>query len=237
MRRSSGPESAPPRWRRIAIIALILLLIALPLYLWPLRGSGTGLPGAGALSGPPRDPRDATAVAHLPSDVWDGLMDEGRAGRKGEARHAPGNLTRIPQLEEVPGSGALSIASGGTSLPWSRDTLPRPITALLGEGTEQSSGSGDSPPAPMQFLAGPPGGDGTGSGNAWGGGYTGSPNSFGSLSSGGGVGGGPGGSGPQFFSDPGDPSVPAPTPEPATILLIGSNVVLLGAASWRRIRG
>ena len=83
MRRSSGPESALPRGRRIAIALLILLLIALPLYLWPLRGGGAGLPGAAALSGLPRDPRDATAVAHLPADVWDGLMDEGRTGPKG----------------------------------------------------------------------------------------------------------------------------------------------------------
>lgn len=217
---------------------LVLLLIALPLYLWPLRGGGTGLPGAAALSGPPRDPRDATAVAHLPADVWDGLMDEGRTGRKSETRQSPGNLTRIAQLEEVPGGGPVGIGSGGTSLPWSRDTLPRPITALVGDGADQSSGSSDSPPTSVTFLAGPSGGEGTGtgSGNGWGdGSYSGLPNNLGPFNGGGGA-GGPGGGTALFPSDPGDPSAPAPTPEPATILLIGSNVVLLGAASWRRFR-
>jgi hypothetical protein len=235
MRRSSGPASASPRGRRIAIILLILLLIALPLYLWPLRGSGTGLPGTGALFGPPRDPRDASAVAHLPADVWDGLMDEGRTGRKIEITQRPGNLTRIAHLEGVPGVGPLDIVSGGTSLPWPRDTLPRPITALFGNGPDQS-GDTSSPSAPEQFLAGSPGGEGTGSGNGWGGGsYSGFPNNLGPFNAGGGP-GGSGGGGPLFFSYPSDPSAPAPTPEPATILLIGSNVVLLGAASWRRFR-
>jgi len=233
-------------------VLLILLLIALPLYLWPLRGGGTGLPGAAALSGPARDPRDATAVAHLPADVWEGLMDEGRTGRKGGTRHVPGNLTRIARLEEVPGAGPLGIVSGGTSLSWPRDTLPRPFTALNGDGPDQSTGTSDSPPAPVQFLSGPPGGEGTGSGSGWGGGtYSGLPNNLGPFNGGGGAGGsggggaggsggggagGSGGGSPLFFSDPGDPSAPAPTPEPATILLIGSNVVLLGVASWRRFR-
>lgn len=212
---------------------LILLLIALPLYLWPLRGGGTGLHGAAALSGPPRDPRDAAAVAHLPADVWDGLMDDGRTGRNGETRPAPGNLTRIAKLEETPGVGPLGIPSGGTGPSWPRDTLPRPIASLLGDGTDQSSGTSDSPPAPVQFLAGPPGGEGTGSGNGWSSGsYPGFPDNLGPFNGGGTGGGG----GPSFFSEPGDPSAPAPTPEPTTILLIGSNVVLLGAASWRRLR-
>ena len=217
-------------------MALILLLIALPLYLWPLRGGGVGLPGAAALSGLPRDPRDATAVAHLPADVWDGLMDEGRMGPKGETRHAPGNLTGITRLEEVPGAGPLGFVPGGTGLSWPRDTLPRPITALNGDGPDPSSGSGDSPPASAQFLAGPPGGESTGSGNGSGGGsYSGLPSNLGPFNGGGGA-GGSGGGGPLLLSAPGDPSAPTPTPEPATILLIGSNVVLLGVASWRRFR-
>ena len=53
-------------------------------------------------------------------------------------------------------------------------------------------------------------------------------------------GGGPGG-GPRVSSlapplDPGDPGDLAPTPEPATLLLVGSNLALLGAAAWRRCR-
>jgi hypothetical protein len=215
-------------------VVLILLLIALPLYLWPLRGGGAGLPGAAARSGPPRDPRDATAVARLPADVWDGLMDEGRTGPKGQTRHVPGNLTRISRLEEVPGAGPLGIVPGGTGLASLRDTLSGPLTALNGDGADPSSGTGDSPPA--QFLAGPPAGESTGAGNGSGGGsYSGSPNNLGPFNGGGGA-GGSGGGGPLFFGDPGDPSAPAPTPEPATILLIGSNVVLLGVASWRRFR-
>lgn len=234
MRRSLGPESAPPRGRRIAIALLILLLIALPLYLWPLRGGGLGLPGAAALSGLPRDPRDATAVAHLPADVWDGLMDEGRMGAKGDAKRAPGNLTRIAHLEEVPGPGPLTVASGGASPSWSRDTLPRSITPLLGDGLVQPNGSSGSLPEPVQFLAGPPGGEGTGAGNGWGGGSTsGFQGNLGPFT-GGGSAGGPSGGGSLFFSEPGDPGAPAPTPEPTTILLIGSNVALLGAAAWRR---
>jgi len=45
-------ESLPSRrgWRGL-IALLILLLILLPLYLWPLRGGLRGLPGASALPG------------------------------------------------------------------------------------------------------------------------------------------------------------------------------------------
>jgi hypothetical protein len=233
MRRSLDPESAPPRGRRIAIALLILLLIALPLYLWPLRGGGLGLPGAAALSGLPRDPRDATAVAHLPADVWDGLMDEGRMGPKGDAKSAPGNLTRIAHLEEAPGDGPHTGAAGGASPSWSRDTLPRSVTPRPGDGLVQPDGFSDSLPEPVQFLAGPPGGEGTDAGNGWGGGSTsGFQGNLGPFTGG----GGPGGGGPLFFSEPGDPGAPAPTPEPTTILLIGSNVALLGAAAWRRAR-
>jgi PEP-CTERM motif-containing protein len=240
MRLSSGPESvAPRRGRKVVLALLILLLIVLPLYLWPLRGGVSGLPGAAALSGPPRDPRDAAAVAHLPADVWEGLLGEGPSGRReGPSRKAPGNLTRITEPE---GTGPLDIGAGGISLPPRDDTPSRGhgIGALLGDGADpsdgESGGSGDSRPAPVQFLAGPATVDSPGSGNGWGGGgYSGFPGNLGPFS-GGGAPGGPSGPAPTLVSGPSDPSVPTPTPEPTTILLIGSNLALLGAAAWRRL--
>jgi hypothetical protein len=220
------------------VALLILLLILLPLYLWPLRGSGTGLPGAAALSRPPRDPRDAAAIAHLPADVWEALMGEGPSGRHVESSpKAPGNLTRIAELDD-------DIGAGDGSLQPRYDGLYRGhgITGLFGDGSDQSNGQsggrGDSPPASVQFLAGPTSGESASSGNGWGGGGSsgllGNPGPFTG-------GGGPGGRGgfapPTFFSDAGDPGAPAPTPEPSTILLVGSNLALLGAAAWRRLRG
>lgn len=239
MRRSSSPESAPPQGRRIAIVLLILLLIALPLYLWPLRGSGTGLLGAATHSGLPRDPRDASAVAHIPADVWDGLMDDGRSGHKGKESHRPGNLTRIAQLEDVLGAGSFDTGSGGVSSLWSRDTLSRSFGALDSgdKGDGSGAGTGDSPSSPTQSLGGPSSsqGSGTESGGGWNGGYSGGAgNNLGPFAGGGGA-GGSGDGGPFLVGDPGDSSAPAPTPEPTTILLVGSNLALLGAAVWRRL--
>jgi len=237
MRRSSSPESAPPQGRRIAILLLILLLIAVPLYLWPLRGSGTGLPGAAAHSGLPRDPRDASAVAQIPADVWDGLMDDGRSGHKGKEGPRPGNLTRIAQLD-VPGASSVDTSSGGVSSLWPRDTLSRLFGALDNgdRGDGSGGGTGDTPSSPTQFLAGPSGNQGSGSGSGSGssGGYSGGGGGFGPITGGGGA-GGSGGGGPFLVGDSGDSSAPAPTPEPTTILLVGSNLALLGAAAWRRL--
>jgi hypothetical protein len=242
MRLSSGPESvAPRRGRRIVLALLILLLIVLPLYLWPLRGGGSSLPGAAALSRPPLDPRDAAAVAHLPADVWEGLMGGSSRPHGAPPPGRSGNLTRIGPPDDRP-AGLFDIA-GGESLPPRYDALWRghEITAFLGDGLDpssgQSGGADDSLPAPPQFLAGPTSGESAGTGSGWGGGgYAGFPGNLGPFAGGGGPGGpgGPTGTTPTFFSDPGDPSAPAPTPEPGTILLIGSNLALLGAAAWRR---
>jgi hypothetical protein len=57
-------------------------------------------------------------------------------------------------------------------------------------------------------------------------------------------GGGPGGAGRRGLAstspistwDPVDPGSPTPTPEPATVVLIGSNLALFGAFAWRRRR-
>ena len=224
---------------------LILLLIALPLYLWPLRGGGgTGLPGAAALSRPPLDPRDAAAVAHLPADVWEGLMGGSSRPHGATPPEGSGNLTRMGPLDDG-AAGPFDIGTGGGSLPPRYDTLSRghEITALLGDRLDpssgQSGGTDDSLPAPVQFLAGPTSGEDAGTGSGWGGGgYAGVPGNLGPFAGGGGPGGpgGPSGTPPTIFSDPGDPSVPAPTPEPGTILLVGSNLALLGAAAWRRLR-
>jgi PEP-CTERM motif len=223
---------------------LILLLILLPLYLWPLRGGGSGLPGAAALSRAPRDPRDAAAVAHLPADVWEGLMGGSSAPPGAPPPKDSGNLTRIGRLDDS-AAGPFDIGAGGGSLPPRYDALSRghEITVSLGDGLDQSSGqsggAGDSLPAPAQFLAGPTSGESADTGNGWGGGgYSGFPGNLGPFAGGGGPGGpsGPSGTTPTSLSDPGDPSVPAPTPEPGTVLLVGSNLGLLGAAALRRLR-
>ena len=241
---SSGPASvAPWRGRRIVLALLILVLIALPLYFWPLRGGGSGLPGAAALSRPPLDPRDAAAVAQLPADVWEGLMGGATRPHGAPFSKGSGNLTRIGPLDDGP-PGSFAIDGGSLPPRYDVHSHGHEITALLGDGMDQSNGqSGDgdgSLAAPVQFLAGPGAGENAGPGSGpGGGGYSGFPGGLGPF-----AGGGPGGLDwpgdpppPTFLSDPGDPSVPTPTPEPGTIVLIGSNVALLGAAAWRRLRG
>jgi hypothetical protein len=208
------------------IAVLILLLVLLPLYLWPLRSAMTGPPGAAALSGSPRDPRNASEVARIPRDVWDALM-----GRTAEpppsapAPKPPRNLTMIAQLEEGAGVGVIEGMSGP------RHDLSHSL---------ESNASGDgSPASPLQFLATPSAGE-QGSGNGWDGF---GPNGYAGLSNlGPWGGGGPGGRGDPLLTssdptwNPSDPGSPAPTPEPTTILLVGSNLTLLGVMAWRHRR-
>ena len=217
------PESDPlprRRGRRILIALLILLLILLPLYLWPLRSAMTR-------------PRGAAA---LPGEVRDALM--GRAAESPPSAPAPKpprNLTMIAQLEAVGGVEAIDVMSGPGH--------PR-MASLRDDASDslESNASGDgSPSSPVQFLATPSSGEqGTGNGSD-GFGSSGYP----ALSNlgpwGGGGPGGRRGGGPLLTSsDPtwnsSDPGSPAPTPEPTTILLVGSNLALLGAMAWRHRR-
>ena len=227
----AGPLSSR-RGRRILIALLILLLILLPLYLWPLRGGLGGLPGVSALPGSVLDPRSAGALARIPGDVWDALM-----GRTEEPPLSPPpteplrNLTMITQAEEISGSGldqdtlVESLARGGAAQPGGSSDL-----------SDTVPGGSDALSTPGDLLAANPNGgpDGGSGGGPWSGfGPGGSP--------GFGAGGGSGGGGPRFSSpgstlDPDHPGALEPTPEPGTLVLIGSNLALLGAAAWKRRR-
>jgi len=222
-------EPLPSRRARRGLIAfLILLLILLPLYLWPLRGGVGGPLGASALSGSARDPRNAAALAQIPGDVWDALMGH-TAPAPSLPPKPPRNLTMITEAEGIPGA---SLDEGGDAPLLARDVLARlGVSDLSGD-----PGAGDAPSAPVEFLASSPGGA-TGTGDASSGfipsGYPGSGN-FGPLG-GGGSGGAPDVS-PGPTLDPGGPGDLAPTPEPATLVLVGSNLTLLGVVAWRRRR-
>ena len=112
------------------------------------------------------------------------------------------------------------------------------MLAQLGSSdlSDGSPGGGDAPSSPVESVSTPGGGTGIGGApSGFGpGGYPGLGNP------GPGHGGGPGGGPPVSILaptlDPGDPGDLAPTPEPATLLLVGSNLALLGAAAWRRCR-
>jgi hypothetical protein len=232
-------ESLPSRrGRRILIALLFLLLILLPLYLWPLRGGLGGLPGASLVPGWVRDPRSAAAVARIPGDVWDALMGHVDAPPPSPPpTKPPRNLTMITQADEIPGSGLDQDAGA---------SLARGMVAQLGGSSELSDGTpggADAPSAPTEFLAASPD-SGSGTGNPWSGFGPGGYPGFGNLGpmTGGGSGGGPRFSspGPPFdFGNPGDSGNPGalePTPEPGTLVLVGSNLALLGVAAWRRRR-
>lgn len=218
------------------IALLILLLILLPLYLWPLRSAMTGPHGAAALSGSPRDPRNAGEVARIPGNVWDALMGwTAEPPPSAPAPTPPRNLTMIAQLEDVDGGEAIDVMPG-----------PRhaAMVALLADASHslESSASGDGlPSSPLQFLVTASSGE-QGTGNGLDGfGSIGYPGLSNLGPWGGGGPGGRGRGGPLLTSsdpmwNPSDPGAPAPTPEPATIVLVGSNLTLLGVMAWRHRR-
>jgi len=225
MRLAPDRASLPTGRRRRALIALlVLLLVLLPLYLWPLRGAISGLRGASAVSGTPGDPRNPAAVAGIPSDVWDALMERGAGGGPAGAPKRPRNLTRITEHQIGTGTGGVDV----DGQPWLTPEGSR-FTALLND--DPSSGAGPT------FSTVPSGdnheGTGSGSPTFGSGGYSGLPFLGPSSGGGPGIGGGPRVVSLVPTSDPGE-DVATATPEPATIMLIGSNAALFGAVVLRR---
>jgi hypothetical protein len=222
------------RGRRRLIALLILLLILLPLYLWPLRGGLGSLPGASALPGSVRDPRSAAAVAQIPGDVWDALMGHTPASSPSPPTTPPRNLTMIARADGIPGSGL----DEGPSLADSPSSLARGMLARLGSSdlSDGNPAGGSAPFAPEE-LTSTPGATGTAGpmGGFAPGGYPGLGD-LGPWAGGGGSGGGPRLSSLGPALDPGNPGDLAPTPEPGTLVLVGSNLVLLGVAAWKRGR-
>ena len=213
---------------------MVLLLILLPLYLWPLRGGLARLPGA-ALQGAVGDPRSAAAVAQIPADVWDALMGHTGTPPSLPFLKPPRNLTMITRDEGSP-RGGLDEGAGGTpsdtAAAFARGMLAQLGSADLPGG---NPAGGDTASAPGEFSTSSPDGASGGPSSGFGpGGYPG----FGNLGPwpGGGSGGAPHLTilGPTF--DIGDPGTLQPTPEPATLALVGSNIALLSVAAWRRRR-
>lgn len=219
-----------PRARRGLIAVLVLLLILLPLYLWPVRGGSGRLPDAAALSGAVADPRSAAAVARIPADVWDALTRYAKTPPPLPPKPRPRNLTMITRIE---GAGGLDEGAD----PWALASgIHAPPDLSSGELSGGDPGDVGSPAAPTQFLAeSPQGGAGTGTpSGAFAPGRHADPN-LGPWP-GGTSGGGPRLSSPGPTLDPGGPVDLAPTPEPATLVLLVSNLALVGAAAWRRRR-
>jgi len=246
------------RGRRIVIAVLVLLLILLPLYLWPLRGGLGALPRAATLTGsPPKDPRDAAALASLPRDMWEALLNEnlGTAG-SGDAHggRGPRNLTMITRHERgagpsMPEPGSIELLPGllnGNEPPTDlRASVGGPAENPAGEGAPSYSPIGGSS-APGESDSWPLAGGGQGNAGPW-------PDGGGGGPGGGSAGrarsvaispaGLPfGGDAPSFTVSlvlnvsPGDPVAPHPTPEPGTVALVGLNVLLFCAVAWNHRR-
>jgi PEP-CTERM motif len=213
---------APPasRRRRLLIALLLLAFVLLPLYLWPLRADLGWWPASPSTSGPVPDPRSAAALAGIPRAIWDALMGRTAAAAPALPPRGPRNLTMIAEMTDAL-TGPLD-PDPGAAAPTASPTIDELVVAQLGVTPEAATGSGD-------------GSGEAGAGTPTTGGY---PNLL--PWSVGGPGGGPGGGArilpPSSGFGPGDPGAPAPTPEPATLILVGSNLALLGAAAWRRHR-
>jgi len=241
------------RGRRIVIALLVILLILLPLYLWPLRGGLGALPWAATLMGSlPKDPRDPAALAGIPGDVWEALLNESSGTASGSAGphdgHAPQNLTMVTQHEAGDGPGLPEPGSSDSlsGLLSSEESPPGPLAAVVGP-TEGKSGDGDPSSSSTSDqlgdwrLAGggqgdvgpwPSGGGGAGTGGGTGG--RGLPIVLSGLPFGGDE---PSSSPPVVLGlGPGEPVAPHPAPEPGMIALVGLNVLLLSGVAWNHRR-
>jgi hypothetical protein len=231
------------RGRRILIALLILLLILLPLYLWPLRAGLGALPWGSALTGGvPTDPRNASALAGIPGEVWDALMSQA-------ANHhpppGPRNLTMITEHEGKPGPSLAPDSIGSLSALLSGDGSPPGPSAAVTDAIGGEVGEGDSSLASTPDQLGSlPTGEGQATAGSWPGG---------GGAGGGGIGGhrggfqvplenlpagdpAPGFRGPVLVLVPGDPIAPHPTPEPGTIALVGVNGMVIAVLAWKHRR-
>lgn len=234
----SGLAMKRDRMKRSLIALVILVLILLPLYLWPLRAGQSGVP-AGPRSGwGLYDPRKPSALAELPSDVWDALMGQTGGGPL-RPPTPPRNLTMIASTEAGGDAFGLSILPGRESLV---EQLQPPLLgerlsalALIGQDAPGATAPGEEATSSPVLFATNPGDAATGPGGAL---LAFGPGGFGTglpvLGPFGGIGGGQGGG--AIGSGPTDNFPPTPTPEPSTLLLVGSNLAMLGAVAWKRRR-
>lgn len=233
---------------RIAIALLILVLIMLPLYLWPLRGGLGAFQWTGALTGGvTKDPRDPAALAGIPGDVWDALMSHAPGQPSGSSNppdaSGPRNLTMITAHESGAGLAEPDWSDAVSESP-SAEELPSNLLAAVTGTTEGASGDGSSSPSSTPGQFGSSAGGGQGGAGPWPGGGgvpaigpSGGALGFRAAASGLAFGGDESGMSPLVLnSGVDDPVAPHPAPEPGTIALVGLNVTLLFRIAWKRRR-
>ena len=189
---------------------------------------------AAARSGRPARPARCDGGGHLPADVWDGLRTKGRTGlkgRRGQRREPHPDLRGSRSAR----AGSLGIVPGGTGLAWSITIPAGPITRSTATARIRSSGTGVFTAPPPSFSRGhleararAPATDRVAAATR-----ACRATLARSMAV---VVRGARAAAARCSRSPGDPSAPTPTPEPATLPLIGSNVLLLGVALWRRFR-